>query len=73
MKTLRYSKTSRTVYHLALRSIAGDPNLKSVLGRTITERAPVTGMYTLSTAAEVLANTNLGVDQFQILVPGAEN
>jgi hypothetical protein len=74
MKTLRYSETSKTVYHLTLRPIAGDTNLKSpVLGRMISERAPVTGMYTLFTAAEVLANTKLGGDQFQILVPVTEN
>jgi hypothetical protein len=44
-----------------------------MLGRKISGRAPDTGMYTLFTAAEVLANMKLGGDQFQILVPGAEN
>jgi hypothetical protein len=39
----------------------------------ISESAPVTGMYTLFTAAEVLANTKLGSLQLQILVPDAEN
>jgi hypothetical protein len=39
----------------------------------ISESAPVTVMYTLFTAAEVLANTKLDGDQLQILVPGAES
>jgi hypothetical protein len=69
MKTLQCSETSKPVYHLTLRSIAGD----TVLGRMISERGLVTGMYTPFTAAEVLANAKLGGDQFQILVPGAEN
>jgi hypothetical protein len=44
-----------------------------MLGRKISGLAPGTGMYTLFTAAEVLANMKLGGDQYQVLVPGAEN
>jgi hypothetical protein len=74
MNALGYSETSRTVYHLTLRSTAGDSNLRTpVLDPMISETAPVTGMYTLFTTEEVLANTKLGGDQFQIVVPCAEN
>ena len=74
MKALQSSETSGTVYHLTLRNTAGDTNLQTaVLSRMISKRALVTGMYTRFTAGEMLANTILGGDKFQILVPGGEN